>query len=114
MLIRANISRNSHRLLGNDIGRMFVDNGSSTYIITWHCFTQMGFNERDLRKAENPLYGFGGKLVQALGKRDLNVTFGEGPTRWTQLITFDTVDIEYPYNAIFDWSTLNKFSAALH
>lgn len=54
-----------------------------------------------------------GKHVQALGKRDLYVAFNEGHTRRMELITFDIVDIEYPYNAIFGTSTLNKFSAVL-
>lgn len=94
MVIRANIGRNSHRLLSNDIGRVLVDNDSSNDIITWQCFTQMGFNEQDLCKVENPLYGFGRKRVQALGKCYLNVTIGKGPTRWMELISFDIVDIE--------------------
>lgn len=39
LVIRANMGRNSHRLLGNDIGRILVYNGSATDIITWQCFT---------------------------------------------------------------------------
>lgn len=53
-------------------------------------------------------------MSASLGKQDLNVTFGEGQTRRMELITFDIVDIEYPYNVIFGRSTLNKFFAALH
>lgn len=74
----------------------------------------MGFNDKDLRKSSNPLYGFGGKRIHALGKKELNVTFGNGPTRRMELITFDIVDIEYPYNVIFGRSTLCKFSTVIH
>lgn len=83
MVIRANIDRNSHRLLGNDIDRILVENGSSADIITRWCFTRTGFNKKDLRKAKNPLYGFGGNRVQALGKQDLNITIGERQGEWS-------------------------------
>ena len=37
---------------------------------------------------------------------DNNITFGEGNTQRTELITFDVVDITYPYNAIFGRNTI--------
>src|SRR5690348_6074756 len=74
----------------------------------------MGFNEKHLRKSQNPLFGFGGQRISAIGKKDLNVTFGEGATRRMEIITFDVVDIEYPYNVIFGRSTIIKFNAVIH
>jgi hypothetical protein len=53
-----------------------VDNGSSVDILTWQCFSGMGFKKEDLKKAEHPLYDFGNKRIEALGKIDVNVTFG--------------------------------------
>jgi proline racemase len=32
----------------------------------------------------------------------------------TEVITFDVVDFEYPYNAIFGHNTINKFTAVIH
>ena len=74
----------------------------------------MGFTEKALQKSQYPLIGFRGKRIEALGKIELNVTFGEGATQRTEAITFDVVDINYPYNAIFDCNTLVKFAAVIH
>jgi hypothetical protein len=73
----------------------------------------MGFKKEHLKKAEHPLYGFGNKRIEALGKIDVNVTFGQDATMRTKVITFD-VDFVYPYNAIFGRNTINKFAAVIH
>jgi hypothetical protein len=74
----------------------------------------MGFKKEDLKKAEHPLYGFGNKRIEALGKIDVNVTFGQDATMRTEVITFDVADFVYPYNAIFGRNTINKFAAVIH
>jgi hypothetical protein len=74
----------------------------------------MCFKKEDLKKAEHPLYGFGNKRIEALGKIDVNVTFGQDATMRTEVITFDVVDFVYPYNAIFGRNTINKFAAVIH
>jgi len=91
-----------------------VDNGSSADILVWQCFVKMGFTKTALKKSQYPLIGFGGKRIEALGKIELNVTFGEGAAQRTEAITFDVVDINYPYNAIFGRNTLVKFAAVIH
>jgi hypothetical protein len=52
----------------------------------------MGFKKEDLKKAEHPLYSFGNKRIEALGKIDVNVTFGQDASMRTEVITFDVVD----------------------
>ena len=42
------------------------------------------------------------------------MTFGEGNTQRTELITFDVVDIAYPYNAIFGRNSIIKFAAVIN
>jgi hypothetical protein len=74
----------------------------------------MRFKREDLQKAEHPLYGFGNKRIEALGKIDVNVTFGQDATMRTEVITFDVVDFVYPYNAIFGRNTINKFATVIH
>jgi hypothetical protein len=74
----------------------------------------MGFKKEDLKKAEHPLYGFGNKNIEALGKIDVNVSFGQDATMRTEVITIDVVDFAYPYNAIFGRNTINKFAAVIH
>jgi hypothetical protein len=74
----------------------------------------MGFTEKDLKKAVCPLIGFTGKRIEAMGKAEINVTFSQGLTMRTKTITFDIVDINYPYNAIFGRNIINKFAVAIH
>jgi hypothetical protein len=74
----------------------------------------MGFGKEDLKKAEHPLYGFGNKRIEAVGKIDVNVTFGQDATMRTKIITFNAIDFVYPYNAIFGRNTINKFAAIIH
>jgi hypothetical protein len=114
LVIRANIGKNTKYYFGNDVGRVLVDNGSSADILTWQCFSSMGFKREDLQKAEHPLYGFGNKKIEALGKIDVNVTFSQDATMRTELIIFDVVDFVYPYNAIFGHNTINKFAIVIH
>ena len=64
--------------------------------------------------SQYPLIGFGGKWIEALGKIEINITFGEGSTQRTEAINFDVVDINYPYNTIFGRNTLVKFAAVIH
>jgi hypothetical protein len=78
-------------------------------VFLWH-----GLQERRPEKAEHPLYGFGNKRIEALGKIDVNVTFGQDATMRMKVITFDVVDFVYPYNAIFGRNTINKFAAVIH
>jgi hypothetical protein len=114
LIIRENIGKNTKYYFGNDVGRVLVDNGSSADILTWQCLLGMGFRREDLQKAEHPLYGFSNKRIEALGKIDVNVTFGQDATMRTEVITFDVVDFVYRYNAIFGRNTINKFAEVIH
>jgi hypothetical protein len=114
LVIRAKIGKNTKYYFGNNVGRVLVDNGSSADILTWQCLSDMGFKREDLQKAKLPLYGFGNKRIEALGKIDVNVTFGQDATMRTEVITFDVVDFMYPYNAISGRNTINKFAAVIH
>jgi len=60
------------------------------------------------------LIGFGGKKVDALGKISLPVSFGGQENARTEYVTFDVVDLYYPYNAIFDRGFVNKFNTTIH
>jgi hypothetical protein len=101
LIIRANIGKNTNYYFDNDVGRVLVDNGGSADILTWQCFSGMGFKKEDLKKAEHLMYGFGNKRIEALGKIDVNVTFGQDATMRTEVITFDR-------------NTINKFAAVIH
>jgi hypothetical protein len=42
------------------------------------------------------------------------VSFGDQQNARTEYVTFDVVDLYYPYNAIFGRGFANKFNAAIH
>ena len=42
---------------------------------------KMGLTEKNLHKTQYPLIGFRGKRIEALGKIELNVIFGEGKSK---------------------------------
>jgi hypothetical protein len=44
----------------------------------------------------------------------LPISFGSLSNARTKYITFDVVDMSYPYNAVFGRGLLNTFKAALH
>jgi hypothetical protein len=48
-----------------------------------------------------PLYGFSGKRIEPVRAITLPVSFGTPKNPRTKYITFNVVDMTYPYNAIF-------------
>jgi hypothetical protein len=67
-----------------------------------------------LKNANNPLYDFGGKGTFPIGKIELPLSFGAAPNARSEQITFDIVDMVYPYNAIMGHGSINKFEATIH
>jgi hypothetical protein len=67
-----------------------------------------------VKEPTKPLYGFRGKKIELVGVVTLPVSFGTPENPRTEYITFDIIDILYPYNAIFGRGLLNTFEAALH
>jgi len=59
--------------------RVLVDNGSSTDILHYPAFQQMGINRERLIPTNDPLVGFGGTRVFPLGVFRLFVTVGDYP-----------------------------------
>ncbi|KAJ1262296.1 hypothetical protein BS78_09G095700 [Paspalum vaginatum] len=107
MVINCNIG-------GYVIHDVLVDNGGPADILKAKAFRQMNLGDVALESAMNPLCGFRGRRVEALGKIALQVSFGDINNPRTELVTFDVVDVNYPYNAILGRGTLNTFEAALH
>ena len=74
----------------------------------------MKLSRSQLQPSNSPLIGFGGKRIDALGKIFLPVSFGGQENARTEYVTFDIVDLYYPYNAIFRTWFANKFNIAIH
>jgi hypothetical protein len=56
----------------------------------------------------------GGRRIEPIGSISLPVSFASIFNARIEYITFDVVDISYPYNAIFGRGLLNTFEATLH
>jgi hypothetical protein len=102
------------RVVGWDLHKVLVDNGSQADIIFLHAFDRMGISHNLLKPSDNPLYGFGGKGTFPVGKIELPLSFGVAPNAQSEQVTFDIVDMVYPYNAIMGRGSINKFEASIH
>ena len=107
MVIKANIA-------GWEINMVLIDSRSSADIIFINAFDQMKLSRSRLQPSDSPLIGFRGKRIDALGKISPPVSFGGQENTRTECVTFDIVDLYYPYNAIFGRGFANKFNAAIH
>jgi hypothetical protein len=97
-----------------NVTRVLVDNGSQAKMLFLSTFEQMDLNKTQLKEAPKPLYSFGGRKIEPFGSISQPVSFGRPTNARTEYITFDVVDMSYPYNAIFGNYLLNTFEAALH
>jgi hypothetical protein len=97
-----------------DVTKILVDNGSQAEILFLSAYEKMGYDKKKLKEPMKPLYGFGGKRIKPVGVITLSVSLDTPQNPRTKYITFDVVDMLYPYNAIFRWGLLNTFEAALH
>jgi hypothetical protein len=74
----------------------------------------MGISHSLLKPSDNPLYGFGDKGTFPVSKIELPLSFGVAPNARSEQVTFDIVDMVYPYNTIMGRGSINKFEAAIH
>jgi hypothetical protein len=74
----------------------------------------MGLSKDLLQPPDTPLYGFGGRVIDALGKVVLLVSFGTVQNARTEYLSFDMVEMYYPYNGILGRGFLNKFELVIH
>jgi hypothetical protein len=96
------------------VHNVLVDMSSAADIIFTKAIRQMQEQDDKIHDATHPLCGFEGKQIVALGKITMPITLGYVHNTRTKQVVFDIVDMDYPYNAIIGWGTLNAFEAILH
>jgi hypothetical protein len=97
-----------------DVTKILIDNGSQAEIIVLSTFDKMGLDQKQLREPLKPLYNFGGKRIVPVRAITLAVSFSTPKNPRTEYITFNVVDMTYPYSTIFGRDLLNTFEATLH
>jgi hypothetical protein len=71
----------------------------------------MGYDKKQFKEPTKPLYG---KRIESVRIITLPISFVTQKKPRTKYITFDVVDILYPYNAFFGRGLLNTFKVVLH
>ncbi|KAL0433782.1 UNVERIFIED_CONTAM: hypothetical protein Slati_2712500 [Sesamum latifolium] len=66
-------------LANYEVGRIFIDSGSSVDILFGEAYDQMQLGDVSLEKVNTSLYGFAGEVVHPRGMVSLPLTMGEGP-----------------------------------
>ena len=89
--------------------KVLVNNGSSTDILYYPTFQQMGIGREQLTPMNASLVGFGGTRVLPLGAITLSVVVGDYPQQIAKDVTFLVVDCSSAYNAILRQPTFNSW-----
>jgi hypothetical protein len=96
------------------LGMLLVDNGLSADVVFADVYDKMGLSRNLLQPPDTLLYGFGGCVIHAVGKVSLPVSFGTIQNARTKYLSFDVVEMYYPYNGILGRGFLNKFETIIH
>ncbi|KAL0406018.1 UNVERIFIED_CONTAM: hypothetical protein Slati_3915700 [Sesamum latifolium] len=82
-----------------EVGRIFIDSGSSADILFGEAYDQMQLGDVSLEKVNTSLYGFAGEVVHPRGMISLPLTMGGGTTRKTCMLKFLVVDVPSAFNS---------------
>ena len=91
-----------------NVHRVLVNNDSSTDILYYLAFQQIGINKTRLITINAPLVGFGGTKLFLLGAVTLSVTASDYPQQITKDVTFLVVNCSSTYNSILGRPALNS------
>ncbi|KAL0329161.1 UNVERIFIED_CONTAM: hypothetical protein Sradi_4902800 [Sesamum radiatum] len=93
------------------VKKVLVDSGSSTDIIFYNAFVQLGIDNAQLRKVNTLLTGCSGEMIEPLGEVMLPLSLGSLPKRSTKMVKFIVIKAPSAYNIILGRPSLNLFRA---
>ncbi|XP_020203101.1 uncharacterized protein LOC109788714 [Cajanus cajan] len=93
------------------VKKTLVDQGSSTDILYWKTFEQLGIPERELTPYNEPLVGFSGERVDTRGTIDLYTYFGEEQQKRRIKVRYVVMHANTSYNILLGRPSLNKLRA---
>ncbi|KAL0315319.1 UNVERIFIED_CONTAM: hypothetical protein Sradi_5410100 [Sesamum radiatum] len=100
-------------LANNEVGRIFIDSGSSIDILFGEAYDQIQLRDIPLEKVNTSLYRFTGEIVHPRGMISLPFMLGTRTPRKTCMLKFLVVDVSSAYNAILGRPTINTFQAVI-
>nr|KYP43716.1 Retrovirus-related Pol polyprotein from transposon 17.6 [Cajanus cajan] len=100
-------------IMGYNVKRVLVDQGSSADIMFWEAFVGMKIPTDRLMPYAGTLVGFVGDQVTTRGYADLETTFGQGDHMKTITVRYLVVNAQSSYNILVGRPTLNKLGAVV-
>ncbi|XP_021776078.1 uncharacterized protein LOC110739905 [Chenopodium quinoa] len=100
--------------VGNQkVGRILIDTGISSDIISWQCLSKLRYNLDSMHKVSSSLVGFGGGVVYLVGLIDLPFRLGEKGEGRHMVVRFLVDEEMTAYNLILGRPTLNESKAVI-
>ena len=95
--------------------KILLDRGSGINILYKDAFDKLNMDIRKLHPSQSPFHDIIlGRRAMPLGTIDLFVTFGDAIHYRRETLSFEVVDFQGPYNAIFGKPCYTKFMAVLN
>ncbi|GKA53703.1 reverse transcriptase domain-containing protein [Tanacetum coccineum] len=96
-------------VFGRKVGRVYMDNGSTRYVIYEHCFKKLNPTIIATRvNTKTPLVGFSRKRSWSVREVLLEITIGEHPLSRTETLNFVIVKSDSPHNMLLGRTAMQK------
>ncbi|KAL0387506.1 UNVERIFIED_CONTAM: hypothetical protein Sradi_2632400 [Sesamum radiatum] len=82
------------------VKKVLVDSESSSDIIFYDAYVQLGIDNAQVPKVNTPLTSFSGEMIEPLGEVMLSLSLGFLPRRSTKMVKFLVVKALSAYNII--------------
>ncbi|KAL5743305.1 hypothetical protein ACOSQ2_026421 [Xanthoceras sorbifolium] len=99
------------KIANRTVKRVLVDHGNSTDIVHWDIVERLGYKVEQLQATWYCIRGISGHRTKPLGQLDLPVRFDIRPRTRTLWITFQVINIPFPFNVLLGRPTIYELRA---